>query len=975
MKKTLAIILALALVFSSFTVAFAEEVLPADAAAVTGLGMLVGAGNGVTLDYLKVAPTRIQAAIMVLRLKGLEDDAKAFTGVDNFADANTAAWATPIMAYLKANPTLGFAGTGGANFEPNTVIDAKSYYKVMLETLGYKQNTTSVIGDFTFEGVFEFAATKGLSKIASVTSFTVNDLATATIEALKANVKGSEKTLAASLVDAKVITEAAAVAAGVYKTTPVVLAVESVTTDNLKQLTVKFNKEIKEAGDEGNYELTVDDDSETLLDEESDFALQADKKTVVITLTHVAAQQEVVELAIEDIEAVDGSKLADTVVKDIELFDKTIPTVVAAKVVGNDTIKVTFSEPMMTVEEDDFEVDGGDYIIDTVVAANDEETEWNINLYSTLEEGKLELEVGTGIEDYAGYGTAKKTFELTVVEDKTAPVVVGYKDADQDEVTLIFNEDIQWVDGEKPAMGDNFYHTNTSNDASDASIKGNELTLTFTEEDGENELPEGTAYIYVVKEMIADLWDNENTKIAYTIEVTLDKTAPTVTKVEGGDDETQLEITFSEDMDVDTAEDVDNYAILDKDGKAVSDVIISAELTDTDVVTITFDDDMTGDHSVVIENVEDLAGNEIVKVTKAFNITDVTEPDTEEFTAKLYNASAKGQMIKVTFGEAMAVEGKYSVLDLEKYNYDNHDIADFEGVTIKAVDGNKAVEIKIPSHFDDADDYTDLLAGGDLVIARVADAAGNYTLGLVNPEITLLNEGSVAIDRTADYSARVTAANTIVVTLVDKLTKFYAEDFVIESDGVAILPARVRHTINADGLSTVTFTLAEADEVNTNATTGTLASGDVITVRTLGTTRSENIYGEKLATGDTVTLIDKAKPVFVSAEFVAGAKLADGTVTTYSTIVLTFSEELNPATLATAVNAKNGFSVSGGTLKSALINGSDATQVILTSTSDFFTVNTNVYYNAVAGIRDAIVPVRNTVGNTLADFSETDKLE
>jgi hypothetical protein len=474
MKKTLAIILALALVFSSFTFAFAEETLPADAKAVAGLGMLVGAGNGVTLDYLKTAPTRIQAAIMVLRLKGLEADAKAFTGTANFADANTAAWAAPIMAYLKANPALGFAGTGGVNFEPNKQIDAKSYYKVMLETLGYKQNTAEVIGDFTFDKTFEFAATKGLTKISSVLSFTVNDLATATVEALKATIKGSTKTLAASLVEAKVITEAAAIAAGVYSPVPVVLAVESVTTDNLKQLTVKFNKEIKKAGDEDNY--SVETDGDVVLDENSDFALQADKKTVIITLTTEAAQQEVIELTVEDITAVDGSVLAETVVKDVELFDKTIPSVVSAKVVGNDTIKVTFSEPMMTVATDDFEVDGGDYIIQDVVASNAARTEFNVGLFSTLENGKLTVEVGTGVQDYAGYGTAKKTFELTVVEDTTAPVVVGFKDAKTNEVTLIFNEDIQFVD-DPVDIEDNFYHTNTSNDASAVEIEGNELTL------------------------------------------------------------------------------------------------------------------------------------------------------------------------------------------------------------------------------------------------------------------------------------------------------------------------------------------------------------------------------------------------------------------------------------------------------------------------------------------------------------------
>jgi hypothetical protein len=974
MKKTLAIILALALVFSSFTFAFAEETLPADAKACAGLGMLVGAGNGVTLDYLKTAPTRIQAAIMVLRLKGLEADAKAFTGTANFADANTAAWAAPIMAYLKANPALGFAGTGGVNFEPNKAIDAKSYYKVMLETLGYKQNTAEVIGDFTFDKTFEFAATKGLTKISSVLSFTVNDLATATVEALKATIKGSTKTLAASLVEAKVITEAAAIAAGVYSPVPVVLAVESVTTDNLKQLTVKFNKEIKAAGDEDSY--SVETDGDVVLDKDSDFALQADKKTVIITLTHDAAQQEEIELTVEDITAVDGSVLAKTVVKDIELFDKTIPSVLGAKVIGNDTIKVTFSEPMATtgadrfLDSDDFEVDGGDYIVKDVKASNAAGTEFNVNLYSTLENGKITVEVGTGVQDYAGYGTAKKTFELTVVEDTTAPVVVGFKDAKPNTVTLIFNEDIQFVDYEDSSviddvtvLDDKFYHTNTSNDATSVEIEGNELTLKFADEDVE--LPAGTAYIYVAKEMVADLWDNENAKIAQTVEITLDKTAPTVTKIEAGDTEKMLEITFSEEMDLESVTDADNYTILDKAGKEKVNVILSVDLNaDADKVTVTFTEKMAGDYSVVISGVEDLAGNAIVKVTKAFNISDVTAPDFGDFRAKLYNIGTDDQMLRISFGEAMAITGRYSVLDLEKYTFGTTNLEDVEDATIKAVDGNKAVEIELPYVSTEANTHfatTNPLVIESLSIARVADAAGNYTddLSVTLDTTQVSGEGTIAIEKAdSDYTARLTSEKTIVITLVERLTKFAAADFVIMGGTTELKPATVRHTINEDGMSTVTFTLAT--DVNTNATYG--VAEDAITVTTKSTTTSANAYGEKLATGDTVTLIDKAKPILKIAEF-----------TDSHTITLTFSEALEIDTFA--ATSKNGFSVAGGTLSTAELNLSNPTQVILKSTgTTVFTVNTNVYYNSVAGLKDMFT-ISNTKGNSIADFSEVDKLE
>ena len=216
MKKTLALVLALALVFSTVTVAFAEGALGEDAQICADLGMLKGETGTVDAAYVATAPTRLQAAIMFLRLKGLEAEALAFTGEANFADGNLA-WAegANLLAYLKANPQLGWQGDG-TNFDPNGKITAQMYYKVLLEALGYKQSTPEVVGDFAWGDVLEFAAGKGLIKVAAAAEFTVNDLAIATVEALKADMKEGGKTLAATLVDAGKINAAKAEEAGLY---------------------------------------------------------------------------------------------------------------------------------------------------------------------------------------------------------------------------------------------------------------------------------------------------------------------------------------------------------------------------------------------------------------------------------------------------------------------------------------------------------------------------------------------------------------------------------------------------------------------------------------------------------------------------------------------------------------------------------------------------------------------------------------
>ncbi|WP_248926545.1 plastocyanin/azurin family copper-binding protein [Paenibacillus hamazuiensis] len=178
-----------------------------DAEVAADLGILQGDGNGVTAAYLAKTTTRLQAAILFLRLKGLEQTALSFTGTDNFSDASSVSDSNKaILAYLKANPSLGWAGTGSGKFDPSASITDQQYYKVLLEALGYKQDS-----DFTYDNVIAFAKDHGLSQIAGTGGLRNSHIATATVEALGLKVKGGGKTLADMLADQKVVDKAKAV--------------------------------------------------------------------------------------------------------------------------------------------------------------------------------------------------------------------------------------------------------------------------------------------------------------------------------------------------------------------------------------------------------------------------------------------------------------------------------------------------------------------------------------------------------------------------------------------------------------------------------------------------------------------------------------------------------------------------------------------------------------------------------------------
>jgi hypothetical protein len=270
LRKLLAVVVVVAMMATFMIPAFAQEAELSDVEICEKLGMLKGTGDGVTVEYLTSPTERNQAAIMFLRLQGLEDEALAYDGEDNFDDADEL-WSggQAILAYLKANPELGWQGVGDNKFEPRATIDAKSYYKVMLEALGYKQEV-----DFLWSNVLEFAAEKGLSAIAPVEEVTNAEIAAATVEALKATVKDSEQTLIEKLVADGVVTEEAAVEVGLISGE----LTASVAVTGAKKLTVTFNKAVddtKAAFTVKKGGISVNVSSKTFAD---------DKKSVVLEL-------------------------------------------------------------------------------------------------------------------------------------------------------------------------------------------------------------------------------------------------------------------------------------------------------------------------------------------------------------------------------------------------------------------------------------------------------------------------------------------------------------------------------------------------------------------------------------------------------------------------------------------------------------------------------------------------------------------
>lgn len=214
--KLLAFLMAAVLMLASLPgiTVQAEDTIGKEAKACSELGILLGSDkSGVTAQYLSNIPTRLQAYIIALRLKGLYDEAGKFVSSKNFLDASAAGWAKNYLAYAKNYPELGWTGYSDGRFGVNDKINAQAFYKVLLETLGYKQNV-----DFTYAKTLEFADKIGLIKsvqeIAAIKSFTINDIAKGIYAALNTNIAGTDKKLVDFLASKGVFTPEKVEAAG-----------------------------------------------------------------------------------------------------------------------------------------------------------------------------------------------------------------------------------------------------------------------------------------------------------------------------------------------------------------------------------------------------------------------------------------------------------------------------------------------------------------------------------------------------------------------------------------------------------------------------------------------------------------------------------------------------------------------------------------------------------------------------------------
>ena len=157
------------------------------------IGMFRGTANGFELDR---APTRSEAAIMLVRLYGAEEEAAAAyeAGEISHPFTDVGETAAPYVAYLYTNGITN--GTSATTFGTGACT-AQNYVVFLLRALGYEDGT-----DFQYADALTFAQEKGFyNPLMFPGTFLRDDLAAVTYQALGTDLKDGSTYLLKSLID------------------------------------------------------------------------------------------------------------------------------------------------------------------------------------------------------------------------------------------------------------------------------------------------------------------------------------------------------------------------------------------------------------------------------------------------------------------------------------------------------------------------------------------------------------------------------------------------------------------------------------------------------------------------------------------------------------------------------------------------------------------------------------------------------
>ena len=176
------------------------------AAALKQLNLFRGTFTGYGEGYdLELAPTRLQALIMFIRVLGEEDAALAWTGTTPFTDIAKGSDAEKYVGYAyERGYTNGFSAT---QFKPGSAVNAYQYTEFILRAMGYSSASNTNLADTLSRARIAGVLTEGEAAAFQTGQFLRADLVYISYYALEAAMPDGVQTLGQTLIDQGVFTQ------------------------------------------------------------------------------------------------------------------------------------------------------------------------------------------------------------------------------------------------------------------------------------------------------------------------------------------------------------------------------------------------------------------------------------------------------------------------------------------------------------------------------------------------------------------------------------------------------------------------------------------------------------------------------------------------------------------------------------------------------------------------------------------------
>lgn len=600
-KRFTALLTALIILAASITAVpvFADSISK-EAKACADLEILIGKdiNTGVTSEYLAETPTRIQSLIIFLRIQGLEDEALTYDWDDNFKDAQDYNWVVGrnYLGYAKENPDLGWIGNPDGNFYPTKTIDAKAFYKVMLETLGYRQDA-----DFAYSETLEFAESIDLISSAKnmdkIKNFTVDHVAKAIYSTLNTKAKDEKKTLITLMIEDGIIDEKKASKAG-FKIDIVPIEVLDFERLSNNRFMIKLDNETEL--DKDDIKITPEIGKKEIAIE----SVEIEGKKVYITTAFMPAF-EAYDLKINMDIPLDGMAIKNYSKRFVALPRDTRKPRAEAEIISNNIIKVSFDEEVDKGSAEDIY----NYNIQNDIDVYDAELDSTGKIVTLTtapqrEGNRYWLEV-RNVTDLAGNSMEFLEKSYTAPpRDTTKPTITTIQSTGNKTLIINFSEGINRITAERTV---NYVVQNDAFDIEEAILDESGKTVKLRTS---NQNPDAI-YRITVKN-IADLAGNvmlETIKSFRGASGTDIRFIATPVAISAN----EVMITFSRKVDRDSAENINNYYI--------DDLLVEEAFLDEDnekLSLLTSKQENGSKYKLEINDVYDIYGNVLSYSSQSF---------------------------------------------------------------------------------------------------------------------------------------------------------------------------------------------------------------------------------------------------------------------------------------------------------------------------------------------------------------------